>query len=152
MRKLLFLASAQPFADFTLLLLRLFVGLVLVWAVWDEVSSTERLHQYAQFLGKHHFPSPAVLAPVSVYLQLGIGVGFILGLFTRWAGLLCAIHFCIAIAMVDHSGGMRGIFPSGCLVVMGLFLGTYGAGRLSLDATMRANDVPRGAGSVRLKK
>src|SRR4051812_33418309 len=152
MRKFLSLGSAQRFADFTLLLLRLFVGLFLVWGVWGDVSSGEHLDQYAQFLGKHGFPSPQLLAPFSAYLQLLIGAAFILGLLTRWAGLLCALHFCVAIAMVDHAGGMRGIFPAGCLVVIGLFLGTHGAGRLSLDAALRANDVPRTAGSVRLKR
>ena len=47
------------------------------------------------------------LAAFSVYLQLAIGVGFVLGVFTRWAGIFCAIHFAIAIAMVDRHGGMR---------------------------------------------
>ena len=93
------------------------------------------------------------MAPLSVYLQLAIGLGFILGLFTRWAGILCAIHFAIAIAMVDRFGGMRGIFPSGCLIAIGLYLATYGAGRLSVDAVLRANELPRSAsGGVRLKK
>ena len=49
-------------------------------------------------------------------------------------------------------GGMRGVFPSGCLVVIGLFMATYGAGRFSIDAALRANEVPRSPGSVRLKK
>ena len=66
-----------------------------------------------------------------MYLQLAIGLGFVLGLFTRWAGILCALIFAVAIAMVDRFGGMRGIFPSGCLVVIGLYLATYGAGRFS---------------------
>ena len=93
------------------------------------------------------------MAPLSVYLQLAIGLGFILGLFTRWAGILCAIHFAIAIAMVDRHGGMRGVFPSGCLVFIGLYLATYGAGRFSIDAALRANELPRSAsGGVRLKK
>ena len=78
--------------------------------------------------------------------------GLILGVFTRWAGIFCAIHFAIAIAMVDRHGGMRGVFPSGCLVFIGLYLATYGAGRLSIDAAMRANEAPRTMGSVRLKK
>ena len=47
---------------------------------------------------------------------------------------------------------MRAVFPSGCLVFIGLYLATYGAGRLSIDAAMRANEVPRTMGSVRLKK
>jgi putative oxidoreductase len=153
MRKLLFLAAAQPFADFALLLLRLFVGFFLVWGVWDNITSAERMQEFVAFLGKHGFPSPRLLAPVSVYLQLAIGLGFIFGLFTRWAGLLCAIHFAIAIAMVDHLGGMRGVFPSGCLVLIGLYLGTHGAGRFSIDAALRANEMPRTAGGgVRLKK
>jgi putative oxidoreductase len=152
MRKLVFLGSAQKYSDFTLLLMRVFVGLFLVWGVWDNVTSGEQMDTFVTFLGSHGFPVPRLLAPVSVYLQLAIGVAFVLGLFTRWAGLLCAIHFGIAIAMVDHHGGMRGIFQSGILVVIGLVLATYGAGRFSIDAALRANELPRTAGSVRLKK
>jgi putative oxidoreductase len=152
MRKIVFLGSAQKFSDFALLLMRVFVGLYLVWSVWDDVTSREQMDQFVQFLGKNGFPSPRLLAPMSVYLQLAIGATFVLGLFTRWAGVLCAIHFGVAIAMVDHHGGMRGIFPSGCLVVIGLYLATYGAGRFSVDAALRANEVPRSAGNVRLKK
>jgi len=152
MRHIFFLSSAQQFADFALLLLRLFIGLFLIWGVMDNVSSSERMAEFVKFLGDHGFPAPRFLASLSVYLQLAIGVSFVLGLFTRWAGLLCAIHFAIAIAMVDRHGGMRGIFPSGCLVFVGLFLATHGAGRLSIDAALRANEVPRAIGSVRLKK
>ena len=152
MRKFLHLAAAQRFADFALLLQRIFVGLFLVWGVWDNVTSPERMQEFVSFLRTHDFPSPQLLAPLSVYLQLAIGVAFVLGLFTRWAGLLCAIHFAIAIFMVDYKGGMRGIFPSGCLVFIGLYLATHGAGRLSADEALRANEVPRSTGSVRLKK
>ena len=152
MRKYLSLAPAQRFADFTLLLLRLFVGLFLIWGVWDNVTSSTRMQEFAEFLGPHGFPAPRLMAPVSVYLQLAIGLGFVVGLLTRWAGILCAIHFAIAIVMVDHHGGMRGVFPSGCLLFVGLFLATYGAGRFSLDAAVRANELPRAAGGVRLKR
>lgn len=152
MRKLLFLAPAQGFGDFSLLLLRLFVGLFLIWGVWDNVSSAARMQEYAAFLAQHGFSSPRLMAPLSVYLQLAIGLGFVLGLFTRWAGIFCAIHFAIAIAMVDRHGGMRGVFPSGCLVFIGLYLATYGAGRFSIDAALRANELPRAVGGVRLKR
>ena len=152
MRKLAYLAPAQQFSDAALLLLRLFVGLFLVWGVWDNVTSSERMQEFAGFLQKYGFMAPRLMAPVSVYLQLSIGAAFILGLFTRWAGILCAVHFVVAIVMVDYHGGMRGIFPSGCLVVIGLYLATHGAGRFSMDEALRANEVPRTAGSVRLKK
>jgi putative oxidoreductase len=153
MRKLVFLGAAQQFGDFALLLQRVFVGFFLVWGVWDNISSAERMQEFVEFLTKHGFSNPRLLARVSVYLQFAIGLGFILGLFTRWAGILCAIHFAVAIAMVDRFGGMRGIFPSGCLIAIGLYLATYGAGRFSVDAALRANEVPRTlGGGVRLKK
>ena len=57
-------------------------------------------------------------------------------MFTRWTGLIFAFHFIVAIAMVDHHGGLRASLPSLCLVLMGLYWGTYGAGRYSLDAVL----------------
>ena len=152
MRNFLYLSTAQRFGDFALLLMRIFVGLFLIWGVWDNISDAARMHEFVEFLRKHHFPSPEILARVSVYTQLLIGVGFVLGLFTRWAGILCIINFAVAIAMVDRFGGMRGIFPSGCLIVIGLYLATHGAGRFSLDASLKANETPRASGGVRLKR
>jgi putative oxidoreductase len=152
MRKLLFLNSAQRFGDFALLLMRVFVGLFLIWGVWDNIVSSERMQEFVAFLTKYGFPSPKILAPLSVYVQFAVGLGFVLGLFTRWAGILCAITFIVAIAMVDKEGGMRGIFPSGCLVVIGLYLATHGAGRFSVDAVLKANELPRAkSGGVRFK-
>ncbi len=66
-----------------------------------------------------------------------------LGLFTRWAGILCVINFLVAIVMVDRFEGMRDSFPSACLVVIGLYLATHGAGRFSVDSALKANDAPR---------
>ena len=152
MRKFLFLSGAQRFGDFALLLLRLFVGLFLIFGVWDNISDSARMAEFVEFLRKHRFPSPKVLAPLSVYVQFLVGLAFILGLFTRWAGILCVINFVVAIALVDRFGGMRATFPSGCLVFIGLYLATYGAGRLSMDAALKANDTPRSAGGVRLKR
>ena len=152
MRKLLFLNSAQRFGDFALLLLRLFVGLFLIWGVWDNITSSERMAEFAGFLAKNGFPTPKILAPLSVYTQFLVGCGFVLGLFTRWAGILCVITFVVAIVMVDRHLGFRGTFPSGCLVLIGLYLATNGAGRLSIDSALKANETPRTTGGVRLKR
>jgi putative oxidoreductase len=152
MRKLLFLSPAQRLGDFALLLLRVFVGLFLVWGVWDNVTDPARMREFVEFLRKFHFPSPELLAPLSVYTQLLVGVGFVLGLLTRWAGILCVINFVVAIVMVDRFGGMRGVFPSGCLVAIGFYLATHGAGRFSLDSALKANEQPRANGGVRLKR
>jgi putative oxidoreductase len=152
MRKILFLSSTQRFGDFALLLLRVFVGLFLIWGVWDNITDAARMREFVEFLRKFRFPTPELLAPLSVYVQFLVGLAFIAGLFTRWAGVLCAINFVVAIAMVDRFGGMRGVFPSGCLVLIGLYLATYGAGRFSLDAALKANETPRGNGGVRLRR
>jgi putative oxidoreductase len=152
MRKFLFLSPAQKFGDFALLLLRVFVGLFLIWGVWDNITDTARMREFVEFLRKSGFASPEILAPLSVYAQFFIGLGFVLGLFTRWAGVLCVINFVVAIVMVDRLGGMRGIFPSGALVAIGLYLATHGAGRFSVDSALKANEIPRAAGGVRLKK
>ena len=151
MRKLLFLNFAQPLGDFALLLLRLFVGLFLVWGVWDNITDAARMGEFEEFLRQHGFASPKLMAPLSVYVQFLVGIAFVLGLFTRWAGILCMINFVVAIVMVDHHGGIRAMFPSGCLVFIGLYLATHGAGRLSMDAALKANETPRSAGGVRLK-
>jgi putative oxidoreductase len=152
MRKFVFLSAAQPFADFMLLLLRVFVGLFLIWSVLGKVLHSDQMVAFADFLAKHHFPSPELLARVSVYSQLLAGGALVLGLFTRWAGILCAINFAVAIAMVDRFEGMRGVFPSGFLVGIGLYLATYGAGRISIDSALRANEIPRHNGGVTFRK
>jgi putative oxidoreductase len=152
MRKFLFLSGAQAGGDFALLLLRLFVGLFLIWGVWDNITEPARMAEFVEFLRKSGFPSPELLAPLSVYVQFLVGLAFALGVFTRWAGILCIVNFVVAIVMVDRFGGMRAAFPSGCLVFIGLYLATYGAGRFSLDAMLKANEIPRATGGVRLKK
>jgi len=152
MRKFLFLSAGQRFGDFTLLLLRVFVGIFLIWSAWDYVSSAEQMREYADSLAKHGFAAPMFFAQVSVFARLAVGVSFIVGFFTRWAGIVCVIHFIVAIVMIDRFGGMRGVFPSGCLVAIGLYLATHGAGRISIDEALRANELPRANGGVRLKK
>ena len=152
MRKFLYLSGAQRFGDFALLLLRVFVGAFLIWGVWDNVTSAERMQEFQDLLAKHGFAAPWFMARLSVYAQLLAGIAFVPGLFTRWAGVVCAINFIVAIVMVDHHGGMRGIFPSACLVFIGLYLATHGAGRFSVDAGLRANELPRASGGVRLRK
>jgi len=153
MRNFLYLSSAQRFGDFALLLLRVFVGLFLIWGVWDNITEPARMHEFGEFMRRHHFSSPEILAPLSVYAQLVIGLCFITGWFTRWAGILCILHFIVALVMVDRFDGIRASFPSGCLIAIGLYLATHGAGRLSLDSALKANDAPRAkAGGVRLKR
>ena len=130
------LAPLAAGTDLAFLALRLATGAFLIWGVWDNISSAEHMAKFVGFLGQHGFPAPGLLAPFDVWLQFAIGVLFVLGLGTRWAGLACALNFVIAIAMVDHLQGWRGSFGSQCLIVIGLVLATHGPGRLSLDSRL----------------
>ncbi|OHB27663.1 MAG: hypothetical protein A2790_16695 [Phenylobacterium sp. RIFCSPHIGHO2_01_FULL_69_31] len=136
MNRLITLPHLAAGTDLAFLALRLGVGAFLVWGVWDNITSAEHMATFVKFLDQFGFPMPELLAPFDVWLQLGIGVLFILGLATRWAGLACALNFVVAIVMVDHLQGWRGSFGSQCLVLIGLVLATHGPGRFSVDRVL----------------
>ena len=136
MNRLITLPHLAAGTDLAFLALRLGVGAFLVWGVWDNITSAEHMATFVKFLDQFGFPMPELLAPFDVWLQLGIGVLFILGLATRWAGLACALNFVVAIVMVDHLQGWRGSFGSQCLVLIGLVLDTHGPGRFSVDRVL----------------
>ena len=133
-RSVVALSPLARHADAALLLLRVVVGAFLVWGVADNIASAERMHEFERFLARYRFAYPDFMARLSVWAQLFVGVAFVLGLLTRWAGLVCAINFVVAIAMVDRFAGIRGAFPSASLVAIGLLLATLGPGRYGLDA------------------
>lgn len=134
---LLLLTPLARYGDAALLVLRLLVGAFLVWGVADNLFNAERMREFAEFLDGFGFPAPQVMAPLSVWAQFLIGIAFIVGVLTRWAGIVCAVNFLIAIVMVDAAGGIRAAFPAASLVVIGLTLATIGAGRFSIDDLLR---------------
>ncbi len=137
MKRLLFLPDLARFGDAALLLMRVCIGAFLVWGVWDNITSAEHMQKFVDFQRQFGFVAPEFMAPLSVYGQFLMGIALILGLFTRWTGLVLAFHFVVAIVMVDHHQGLRGSLPSMCLVLMGLYWGTYGPGRYALDTLLQ---------------
>jgi putative oxidoreductase len=132
--------TLQPlarFSDLALLFLRLTVGSFLIYGVWDNIVSGERMAEFTGFLTKFGFVAPQVMAPLSVWAQFFCGLAFVLGVGTRWAGLVCAFNFVVAIVMVDRFQGIRGAFPSAALVTAGLYLATRGPGRFALEGLIR---------------
>ncbi|AQR72998.1 DoxX family protein [Sphingomonas sp. LM7] len=124
------------YSDAALLLARLAIGAFLIWGVWDNIQSSARMAEFARFLGSHGFPYPKWLAPLSVWAQFACGIAFVGGFLTRWAGLVCAVNFAVAVAMVDAKLGIRGAFPATSLILFGLLFATQGAGRYSIDAML----------------
>jgi putative oxidoreductase len=92
----------------------------------------------------HEFPQPQLAAPLSVWAQFACGVLFVFGLFARWAGLVCAFNFIVALVMVDAEQGLRAAFPASMLVLVGLYIAARGAGAFSLDRLFTGSSAREG--------
>ncbi|MCJ8157444.1 DoxX family protein [Sphingomonas sp. LaA6.9] len=135
-RDLLLLEPLARFTDIALLALRLLTGAFLVHGVWDNIISAERMAEFTGFLTASGFVAPHFMAPLSVYAQFLIGIALILGLTTRWAGLLLAFNFIVGVVMVHWNQSFREWWPAIVLVGLGLLFATQGAGRYALDTIL----------------
>lgn len=135
-RPALLLMPLEAYGDHALLVLRVLIGAFLVWGVSDNLLSAERMQEFASFLGSVGFPAHRFMAVLSVWAQFLVGIAFVFGVLTRWAGIVCAVNFAVALVMVDGAGGIRAAFPAVCLILIGAYLATYGAGRFSIDAML----------------
>ena len=119
--------------DWGVFLLRLFIGLRLIYGVLDNVISWEHMVKFADFLKNFHFPFPIVSAVISVYLQLLAGVMIVLGLQIRLASILMIANFFIALLMVHRDDSVEGMTPPMAILFCCIFFLFQGAGRISLD-------------------
>ena len=133
LREFLFLAKGERHADLGLLLLRCVTGAFLIYQSHDNVFSAARMDEFVKFLTLFGFWAPELMAPLSVYAQFAAGIAFILGLFTRWAGLITAFNFTVAVYMVHWNDPVPGIWPAAILIFLGIYFGFRGSGRYGLD-------------------
>jgi putative oxidoreductase len=132
-RNWLLLPSLAQGADAALLATRLLTGAFLIHGVWDNIVSAERMAEFVGFLTASGFAMPELMAPLSVWAQFAIGIALVLGLLTRWAGLLLAFNFIIGVVMVHWDQSFREWWPAIVLVALGLLFATIGAGRYAID-------------------
>lgn len=140
MRSLIFLDGLRGLGDAALLLLRVLVGAFLMWGTWDNIVSAERMREFVAFLTALDCPLPELAAPVSVYAQFACGALILLGLITRWAGLVMTFNFVVAVALLTIGGGesdFRGLFPPLVMIAVPLLLATHGPGRYAIDALLQ---------------
>jgi putative oxidoreductase len=124
----------SAFHGLSLLALRLFLGAFLIWGVWDNIVSAERMAEFERFLAGLDCPLPHLAAPLSVWAQLLVGGLLIPGLLTRPMGLLLSLNFAVAVWLLFGAGqDFRQLFPPTILIFVGLVLATGGAGPLSID-------------------
>ena len=133
LKRLLFLPGNARHADLGLLALRCATGAFLVYQSHDNIFSAERMQEFIKFLTHFKFVYPELMAPLSVYAQFAAGIAFILGLLTRWFGLITAFNFIVAVWMVHWNDPVPGVWPAAILVFLGVYFGLRGAGRYGLD-------------------
>jgi putative oxidoreductase len=130
---LLLLPGLAGLEDFGLLLLRWVTGAFLIYQSHDNVFSSERMQEFVKFLGQFGFVQPELAAPFAVWWQFLAGIGFILGLFTRWLGLITMLQFIVACWMVHWTQDFAGWWPALILVFLGFYFAARGSGRYGLD-------------------
>ena len=136
----LLLTPLARFGDLGLLLLRWVTGAFLIYQSHDNVFSAERMDEFVKFLVQFNFVYPELMAPLSVFWQFVAGIGFVLGLLTRWLGLITVFNFLVAVWMVHWPQDFPGWWPALILVFLGLLFATLGAGRYSLDHRIERRD------------
>ncbi|MGZ8998820.1 MAG: DoxX family protein [Allosphingosinicella sp.] len=111
-------------------------GAFLIWQSHDNILSSARMDEFEAFLAKYNFVMPELMAPLCVWAQLLCGLAILLGFLTRWAGLVTAFTFIVAVWMVNWPQDFPGWWPALILVFLGLLFATLGAGRYSIDALL----------------
>jgi putative oxidoreductase len=122
--------------DAAALVLRVATGAFIIDGVWDNIVSGKRMTEFVKFMGSAQFPMPEIWAPFSVCTQFIAGLLIILGLFTRWGGLVLVATFLVGLIMVHWQKTIREMWPALALVVIGATLVTRGGGRWSIDALL----------------
>jgi len=88
----------------------------------------------AQFFAKVGLPFPDVSALLIMLLELGGGLLLLVGLFSRWLGLLFVLEFVVATFYVKlPSGGFKGAEFELLLLAGAALLFLAGGGRASVD-------------------
>ncbi len=132
-----FLARLQPW---TLLLLRLALGVAMVYNSWSKVYPPGGFH-HGDYLAAVegfnnfvvHLGVPRWLGYFSTATEFLGGICLFVGLFTRFWGLMVAINMVFAIVLVNLHHGYSGSQYSIALTTMALMLLTSGSGELALD-------------------
>lgn len=107
-----------PYRDYSLLVLRLFVGGVFVGH--GALKLFGGLSGFAGFLQQVGVPAPDIMAPAVAAVEFLGGVAIILGLGTRTASLLLTIVMIVAMITVTLKAGFAGGYDLNLALLGGL--------------------------------
>lgn len=113
---------------------RLVTGIILLVAGYQKFFQFGVSTGVTAAMAKYGLPAPGAFAWTAATLELFGGLALIVGLFSRWVGLLFAIEFAIAAFYVHFrlSGLLAGRLEL-MLMASGLLLFLAGPGRAAVD-------------------
>ncbi|MBA2746356.1 MAG: DoxX family protein [Flavisolibacter sp.] len=113
-------------------LLRLFVGVRLIYGTIDNILDWDRMKEFESFLASQGFIVPLISAVVSVYAQFICGILILIGWKIRWAGIIMTINFLVA-SYIELPRGFELMTPALAIFFSSLVFFFEGAGRYSID-------------------
>lgn len=134
MNNLISFLSSQR--DAGLLIVRILGGLILLVAGYGKLFGAGFSGVIGAFDRMGIF-LPQVTGPFIALLEFFGGAAIILGLVTRYLGVLFTIEFIVALFAVKLAGGFGGARIDIMLIAAGVLWATHGAGRYSLDRMLK---------------
>jgi len=121
-------------ANFALLILRVFLGLAMIFVGLMKIPPSEQMIELVTKIG---LPMPHFFAVLAGILEIVGGVSLVLGFFTRW-GSLCVMAVVLTAIIFVHTTDpfMKRFLPLLVLFTSFQFL-LIGAGKISIDARLR---------------
>jgi putative oxidoreductase len=120
-------------ADVGLLLLRIFIGLRIVYGAFDNIVSWDKMMEFSEFLKANHFPAPTFCAVLSVYAQFIAAVLILVGYKTRLAAAVLVFNFIVAITMVHLSHTIERMTPALAMLFVSTALLFTGSGKYAVE-------------------
>jgi putative oxidoreductase len=119
--------------DIGLLLLRLFIGLRLLYAVKDPMLSWENMKGVGVFFAKYQFPYPLISAVIAVCVEFFCALLLIIGWKVRYAAILLTFTFAIAWIMVDRHHTVERMTPALSILFCSVLFVFQGGGNIGLE-------------------
>ncbi len=140
MKNILFCSCGEKWKDVAPFLLRLAVGVTFFMHGYLKMGD---IAGFSGFLGSLGVPSPEILGPFVVWLEIIAGLALVLGIFTHWAAKLLAIDMIVAIFLVHWANGFfvgnNGYEFALLLAAASVALVLSGPGRWALDEIIFKN-------------
>jgi putative oxidoreductase len=110
------------------------ISMGLIFAVHGYQKFVGGITGVSAFFAKASIPLPGLMAPLIAVLELVGGILLVLGVATRWVGLLFAIEMIVTTLWVQIPGrGWNASDLDRSLLAGGILLFLAGAGRLAVD-------------------